>query len=465
LPTPLPNYTFTVTPPGGSPINYTAKFTYSGGSGGASISQNFGRQGDTATFILTDEYATSGSAIHIQVLSQVKLVDNTAGQTLFAGLCTNPKLTVVSPTVNEWTLQCVDYAFYADTSEVHGTFFGFTVDQIIISLTRQADCGITADTIENGGFVQKGPQLASFILAYNTLSNAWRKLSVLAGKQTPFGWYVDENRALHFFDATTAQVSGVTFTTSPTTDGSLTEGHFSRDSMNYEWDGTGIRNRIIVQGATNVVYHGSTSTASPHPTDKWVSNGVQTAWPLRYTVIDVPIIKLNKTKVTPAVVPAGSPASSSTWQVVENSVGGWSLTTSSPPAKGVEISIWYNYKVPVVAIANDFQSQATYPGPNHGIFATYILDRSLTTVPMALNRAMRERTEYAFAVERIIFNTTEDWIGWVRSGQVCTVVNAFVPDAQNSYALGINDTFLVTGNRVSFTTTGHRISNITAIRV
>ena len=44
-------------------------------------------------------------------------------------------------------------------------------------------------------------------------------LAQLAGIVTPFGWYVDENRALHFFDASSATIAGVIFTTSPTAAG------------------------------------------------------------------------------------------------------------------------------------------------------------------------------------------------------------------------------------------------------
>lgn len=458
---PTPNLTLTVTPPGGAPIDYTQNLSYYGGGGSPSISQHFGRQGDTATFPLTDEYVTTPN-ITVPVFSRVKLVDNNLNQTLYAGVCNNPTMDVVSPNMNEWNLQCTDFAFYADAAVVHGTFFGLTVDQIVVALTKQANCGVTADTVANGGFVAPAPQLASFSLNYTTLTSAWRKLSILAGTLTPYGWYVDENLALHFFDATTAQNSGVTFTTVPTTEGSATEGHLTRSGFKYEWDGTAVRNRILVQGATQTIYYGNTSKP---PTDTWQGNGVQNAWPLRYTVIGQPVVTLNGVKQTVSVVQSGG-TSTAPWQIVQSSIGSWSLvTTGAPPASGVTIRIWYSYQVPIVAQANDFNSQATYPGPNGGVFATHILDRTLTTVPMALNRAQRERTEYAFAVERMSFTTSEDWVGWVRSGQICTINNQFVPDARNNYVQGVNGQFLVIGNSVNFGEGGYRAASITAIRI
>lgn len=460
-----PSMTFTVTPPGGSPVDYTAKLAWSGADSTPTINQHFGRQGDTASFVLVDEYNTTPN-FYIQDFSLVSFVDNTASQTLFAGVCNDPSLAVTGPNRNEWTLQCTDYTFYADNAVVHGVFTGITVDEIIVSLTTQANCGITAATVANGGFVSPGPQLASFILNYTTLSSAWRKLSQLASSVTPYGWYVDENRALHFFDASSAQSSGVTFTTTPTSsgDGSLTEGHISQSgSFSYEWDGTSLRNRILVQGANQTITFGT--TAEDPPTDTWLGNSTQASWPLRFTPTGTPVLWVNNSETAFDTVEAGS-SSTAEWQVAQNSVGSWFLTnTVAPPAFGVVIKLWYDYEVPIVAQANDFASQTAYTGPNGGVFTEYINDSSLTTVPMALARAQRERQEYAFSAERINFDTTEEFLGWVRAGQTCQIINQFVPDSQNSYSWGINDGFIVISNNVSFGTGGYRISSVTAIRV
>lgn len=462
----LPNLTFTVTAPGGSPVDFTSRLAWDGASSAPSITQNFGRQGDTATFTLVDEYKTTPN-FHIVVFSQVKLVDNTAGVTLFAGVCNDPVFSQDGPNRVEWALSCTDYTFYADNAIVHGTFVGQTVDQILVALTKQANCGITAKTVRNGGFVAPGPQLASFVLNYNTLSAAWRKLSQLAGQVTPYGWYVDENRALHFYDATTAIASGVTFTTSPTTAGagSTTEGHFGTDSMlTYEWDGTSVRNRILIQGANQVINHGAVKSTAP--TNTWRATGTDNAWPLRYTVTNSPILHVNGSVTSVTTVTAGNAIPAGTkWFITQNSVGGWFLGSSSAPSAGSVIKIWYDYQVPVVAQANDYTSQALYTGPNGGVYSEYINDTSLTTVPMAFARAQRERTEYATAAERLTFTSTEEFFGWVRSGQTCRIINTFIPDSQNSYLPGINDTFIVTGNSISFGAGGYRRCAFTMIRL
>lgn len=333
MPIARPSLTLTITPPGASPSTYQQYLAYTGHSQSMTITQNFGRQGDTAVLPLVDEY-TSGLHVRIQVMSRVSLFDNNCGKTLFAGVVTDPVLSVTSPTRNEWTLNCTDYTFYADNALVHGTWFGLTVDQIIVAVTRQANCGITAVPVAQGGYVAKGPQLASFVLNYTTLSDAWRKLATLAGQVTPYGWFVDENLNLHFYDATTAIASGVTFTTVPTAGGSTTEGHILLDSQNaYEWDGTSVRNRILVQGATQTVTNTYSSTVATTPTDTWRADGTQTAWPLRGSLTGSPTLSAGGVLTSVTVVTGGGTGSGA-WVAQQNVIGQWFLTAGTAPAAG-----------------------------------------------------------------------------------------------------------------------------------
>ena len=55
-------------------------------------------------------------------------------------------------------------------------------------LVLRAGCGITAQHVADGGYVAGGPLLASFVLNYTTLSDAWKRLATLAGQVTPYGW-------------------------------------------------------------------------------------------------------------------------------------------------------------------------------------------------------------------------------------------------------------------------------------
>jgi hypothetical protein len=465
VPVASPSLLFQVTPPGGVATDYSRYLAYSGAESEITINQNFGRQGDTATFVLVDEFVGTPHVI-VQPMSQVSLFDAVAGQTLFAGVCHTPDMLVDGPLRREWNLGCTDYSWYGDNAIVQGTFYGMSVDQIVIALTLQANCGITAAPLNyGGGFVAPGPVLPSCVITYRTLTEAYRKLAQLAGQSTPYGWYVDDRLRLHFYDATTAVSSGVTFTTSPTAGGagSLTEGHFGLDgSCRYTWDGASVRNRTLVQGATQTI----TVPTTGSPTDKFRSDGVATSWPLRYVLTGSPLLQVGGAFQNLTIVSGGQQVTVSGWTVQQNARGGWFLTTSSAPQAGTTIKIWYNYQVPIVAQANSYPSQATYLGPNRGIYSEFISDTSLTTMPMALARAQRQRNEYAFAAERLSWTATEEFMGWVRAGQTCLVTNQWMPDARAGYALGLtNAPFLVIGNQITFTRGGYRQMAITGIRL
>jgi hypothetical protein len=466
---PWPNLSLTITPPGGSPTAYASNLSWSGTSQTVTISQNFGRQGDTATMVLTDDWQGGAHPnFSIPVLSQISLFDNYANVNLFAGVVNDPTLLPTGANRNEWVLQCTDYTFYADNTVVQGTFNGLSIDEIAVLLTAQANCGITAASVLNGGFVSPAPVINTVSFNYVTLSQAWSTLAQLAGTSVPYGWYVDQNLALHFFSSDTAQASGTTFTTAVVTGGSLVEGHIVLDTnFAYEWDGTTIHNKILVQGATQTFY----ANTSGAPTNIWKANGVDTAWPLKFTATGTPTLTVNGVDTAVQVVtPTTAVATPTAWNVQQNAFGGWFLGAATAPADGSVIRLWYDYQVPIIAQATDAASIAAYPGPNGGVYEEFISDSTLTTAGMAQARAQRERTEYAFAAERTTFTTSPDWLGWVRAGQTFGYVNSLVPDSQNSYTWGVNDTFICISNTVTFGQTGqatspYRSMNITGVRI
>lgn len=459
-----PDITCLLTPPGGSAVDYSGRLAWDGAAQPPTITQNFGRQGDTATLTLVDEYdPTVGQNIPaIKFGSQISLYDNTISKSLFAGVVIDPTLGVTGAARNEWTMQCTDYSFYANNAVVRGVFKGWTVDQIVISLTEQANCGISAVSLADGGFVAPGPQLANVSFGWSSLTQAWIKLAQLAGQVVPYGWYVDEALRLHFYDSTNAVSSGVTFTTSPTVAGSATEAHIALDSsFAYEWDGSSLANRWLLQGSTQTIKADLSGT----PTDVFLGDGTTTSWPLRYTLNGNPTLTWDNLlqSVTTFTDPSSVPTV--TWWVQPNANGQWFLGADFAPPAGALLQLWYDYDVPVVAQVNDRASQAEFTGPNGGVFARFVSDSSLSSLPMALAAAQRQRQEYAFPVERMTWTSTEEWIGWVRAGETIQVVNEFVPDSQNNYVPGIDDTFLVVQNQPNFGQGGYRTMQLTAVRV
>jgi hypothetical protein len=455
-----PDLTLKLTDPSGTVVDLTAFLAWSGANQQATITQNFGRQGDTAQLVLVDEFYTASRHIDaIAPVSQISLYDNNISKSLFAGIITDPALAVTGPNRNEWVLQCTDYTFYADHAISRGVFANSSIDQIVIALTNLAACGVSAVSTRDGGFVHPAALVPSVSFGWKSLSQMWKSCAQLAGGVAPFGWYVDENRRLHFYDQANASSSGVTFTTSPTVAGSATEGHITLDTtFQYEWDATSLENRILVQGATQTI----NTDVYGNATDEFYGDGVTTSWPLRYTLSGAAPSRLTVNGVGEVVGASGSGA---TFEVSQNANGQWFLTTASAPPAGSVILLWYNYQVPIIAQINDTASQANYNGPNGGVFSAFVNDATLTTTPMALARAQQLRTEYSYAVERITFTTTEDWLGWVRAGETCRIVCGLVPDSQNDWSYGIDSTFLVIQNQITFGAGGYRRAQITAVRL
>lgn len=462
---PAPDLQLTVTAPNGTVHDVTEYLTYVGANQEMTITQNFGRQGDTALLPLVFEHGASSFPVRVDPLSQIRLHDNHVGQTLFAGVVTNPGFCAQGVNLGEFDVTCTDYTFYADHALVRFPASGVTAsDQIVVSLTQQAKCGISAARVADGGYVAPGPALPQWTLGYVALSSAWRTLATAMGQVTPYGWYVDDSRQLHFYDAETALHSGVTFTTTPTTAGSTTQGHILLDStFLWEQDATSLVNRVLVQGAAQ----GIDFNLKGSPTDEWKSDGVNTSWPLRYTVTSSPhdpVLYVGGVLTTLSAVNSGE-APTGPWCVISNSNGGFFLVAASAPPAGTSIRIWYCYEAPIIMQAQDAQSIATYTGPNSGVFSEFISDSSLTTPPMALARAQQDRAEYAFPVQRITFNTSPEFLGWVRAGYVFTLDCGLIQDPERGYAMGVNDAFLCTANQVTFADGGYRTCQITGVRL
>lgn len=449
----MPVIRLTITPPGGSAVDYSAHFAYEGVQTTPTISQNFGRQGDTAKLTLVDEYTTGPFVI--PVLSRIEWSDTTAGAVLFAGVVTDAQMIVTGPNRNEWVLQCTDYTWYADNAVVQGAYKNETVGGIITALTNSSGCGITA-----GPYVDPGPMISDYKTGFKALSKCWKELAKLAGGQVPFGWYVDENLNLHFSSAATAPDSGVEFTTDVTTQGA--QGHFELDSQFlYEWDATTIHNRVVVQGgSTNVL-----AALDTQPTDTWQTDGTAKAWPLRFTPTGSMYMTVGDIPVTIQMVSAGTAGAPDGWAVQQNAASGWFLTAPSAPAGGQAIKLWYNYSQPLVMRNDNRASQNAFAGPNGGIYAEYISDSSMKTLSMAMARTKQELSEYAWPVERITFNSTEDFTGWVRAGQLISVTNSMIPNI-GAGTVGLTAVpFLVVQNTVNFTKIGLRQLQLVAVRV
>lgn len=418
-----------------------------------SLSQDWGRQGDTASFILTDEFKTLPN-FAVPPMSTVELRDLNLGVLLFGGLTSQPKSYRSSPNLMTWTLMCSSPAVYLQNRIVSSDYSGWTADAIVRDMLAQANCGIT------GNHVMPGPIIDHFKGLNHTVTQALTKLCHLASTTSTYGWWVDGASDLHFAATTQAdaQPSGITLTDRVTAPASNTKGYYETDSQTYyQWDSSSLRTRILVQGGA------ITRTT----TEQFVGDGTTRTFHLAYPVQTNPFNATVQVNGVTALV-SDQTGATTPWLLVQGAPGVWTLSTQpggAPPASGAIVAVTYDYVTPVVAQVQSSAGIAAATGPNQGLFDTLITDSTLTGLEPAQARALRELEEYALSQERVVLVTTEDWPGWLTVGQSFQFQNGFFADSQNGYLPGINDTFLVVQMRASGVAGGFRTCTVTGVRV
>ncbi len=472
----------------------------------SSLNSNFGRQGDTATIVLVDDYNTPVTGFNsspgqphfaIPAYSTIQLVDEGVGSPqgiMFTGLVTNPQWMWTAPGRVEWLLQCTDLTVYADTSIVQEVYSGINGDDIIVDVTTKAECGITAAKVSDGGHVYPAPLVPLAYLSYGQLSKHWTDVAKLSSQGMIYGWTVDENAELWFYPQTLNIPSGVTVTDTPTSSTpSMTECHIDpSQQMLYEFDGTTFYTRVVVEGALVTVSYdaGKARKGQISPTDAYVGNGYSQSWPLSYT----PEVTSLTLKAAAGIVSEigsttqrgaayltvggvvenvsindGTTTITTPFQLIQSSNGLWSLQVtpgvgSTPPA-GTPIKIWYRYQNPIIAQADNVSQQQRIGGPNGGVFSEFVKDTSLTTVAAAFSRAKADLSEFGAPHARITFYTSPDFLGWIRTGQTFILQASQIPDSQNAWNLGLTGVFFVIQQMTNFVQGGYRSTQVTAVRI
>jgi hypothetical protein len=500
-----------------SPVDFSPFMAWSGATSTSSISQNFGRQGDTATIVLVDDYNAfvpgfpndGNPHFAIAPFSSITITDlnvpaSQSSGILFSGLVTNPQWKWIGPFIVEWTLNCVDNAYYADTAISNGKYVGVAAHEIIVDITTKANCAINAATVSNGGHVYPAPIIPYLNLNYDNLSNHWNSIAKLSSQAAVFGWFVDYQRNLWFYPTNKGYKSGITVTdnTFSSAGPSYYECHIdSAQPITYEFDATQFYTEVLAIGTTRTVTFSLAKAKKDliKPTDFWIGNGSTRSWPMSY----VPDVSNSSLTPNSELLTKGQSTTfylevggvnydvvvndgvnsgvinqiDAPFQVKQAANGTWTLQVTSAeegtegftPGPGVEIEFWYNHNIQVAARAKNRTqiSNLSKPGiHNAGVLTSLIKDTSLTTTQEALNRAQAQIQEYGEPQERINFYTDESFLGYFRVGQTFVGNFSQIPNSDNpGYALGLVGTFFIIQQNISFKAGGYRSCQITAVRV
>ena len=155
------------------------------------IIQDKSESRSNAKIQIFDEKA--GGSFSFEPFQSVEITD-TNGDTAFSGVILKPVARLLSPTTRIWDLACTDNHYYVDKRIIARAYENQTAGAIVRDLITNVFSaeGITAGTIHDLTLVDK------MVFNYVNGDRALRMLS----EYTNAVWYVDENRALHFYERT-----------------------------------------------------------------------------------------------------------------------------------------------------------------------------------------------------------------------------------------------------------------------
>src|ERR1035437_213757 len=411
------------------------------------VTHSFGRQGDVATFYITDDFGVGGTP-HVtpQMLQSIVFTEvlhqdgSVSGKVLFRGCIITPKLLPSALILNEWQLDCLDFTSYTDNIIVNGDFntptgAAPTIDAIVKTLVTQAN--IASLTVTN---VQPAPTIARVQINYTTLSAALTKLARLASQSADYGWFIDYNFDLHFFSYAQAAAPTVTFTDHITAAPTVSNGFYADDStFAYEWDGGSIRNSCIVRGANLQAVR----------TDRWTAQSGVTSWQLTFAIDSTvaPTLTVGGATTTVQIMTASTIVDSTVpYQIAQNVTGQWVLTSRTGANNvGATISLTYTYMTPIIVRVDNLASQAFY----NSVMQMEVTDTSITSVSAATARGNAELQAFQWAQERVTFTSPENWPGHFNAGDTITFHTTRVPNSQTGYSsggAGWSGIFLVVSN-------------------
>mgnify|MGYP003132828706 CR=1 FL=1 len=141
----------------------------------------------------TSGTGVDGTFFSFEPFQSVSITD-TNGDTAFAGVILKPVARLLSPTQRIWDLSCTDNHYYVDKRIVARAYTNQTAGDIVRDLITNVFSaeGITAGTIHDLTTVDK------MVFNYVNGDRALRMLSEYCNAV----WYVDENKALHFYERT-----------------------------------------------------------------------------------------------------------------------------------------------------------------------------------------------------------------------------------------------------------------------
>jgi hypothetical protein len=313
---------------------------------------------------------------------------------LFGGTCTEIETIVEGGILQRYKITCMDWGYLLDSKVVHKTYQNMDPHDIVVDLVNNfATAGFTTSNVQTGHF-----NIASVKFNYEQTTRCLESLAKLIG----WDWYVDPNKDVHFFFATTntgsSEVNPAPFNIDETT------GNILLPSIDIDISIANLKNSIYVIGGTMF----RTNNAGTTP-EVYTTVAAQLTYPLG-TLYDITTLGTTINVTIDGVsqsIGIDGQNDPGTVNVLYNSGSGGGAQGSgayvkltSDPGAGHTLKIFGNASIPIVAHLTNPSSITTY-----GRFEDTIIDKQIKSIQEAQARAEAELIQFDHPVYDVKFDT------------------------------------------------------------
>jgi hypothetical protein len=386
--------------------------------GGTDISSSIDWNTVDLVSVLTKEVSTlrfnvkkgSGQtvpAITVPALNDTIAMYDSSGQ-IFGGTVTEVQ-TTVEGLMFTYAVTCTDWSYLFDGTLVKKNYALMDPKDIVIDLVTNfcGGKGFTTNHVMKGNFL-----VPSIKFNYQQPTKCLESLAKLIGWE----WYIDPVKDIHFFLGDIESAAGEGGTAPVTID--QTSGQIEWNSLNVDTNLQNMKNSVFVIGGN----YSKTFTAG-NTSDVYTTVAGTVVYAIAYPY-DKTTITVTKDAST-ETVGIDQQTDPSSVQVLYNDKNRFVKFTSDPGG-GHTLKVYGKATIPIVAHAFDPTSVATY-----GEYQDVIVDKKITTVTEAQQRAQAEILQFGHSVYDVKFSTL---VAGCQIGQTIVL---------NSAKFGVTNTTLV----------------------
>lgn len=318
------------------------------------------------------------------------------GALLFGGTCTGREIVIEGGILQRYKITCGDWGYKFDSKVVHKTYQNMDPSDIVKDIVANcAPAGFTTNNVQTGNF-----NIASMKFNYEAPTKSIEALAKTIG----WDWFIDSDKDVHFFFATTGsgstEINPAPFNIEDNT------GNIITGSLDVNEDISNLKNSIYVIGGTMFRANGASDTP-----DVYTTVAAQVTYYLTFPYDTTTLgttLKVTLDGATQSIGIDGQDAPGTVDCLYGAGAGGGAqggapyIKFTSDPGAGHTLKIFGNASLPIVAHLTSPSSITTY-----GEQQDTIVDKQIKSVQEAQARADAELIQFDQPVFDVKFATLQ----------------------------------------------------------